>query len=905
MLERPGWLIQTKLCPPLLRDDTIPRSHLLTVLHDRVLSHRLTLLSAPAGYGKTTLLTSLASLYPDLDLAWLSLDEGDNDPVLFLAYLVAALQCLNPTCGLTAQALLSDLPNPGAQARQIAGTLVNDVLETRLASLVLILDDLHVITEPVIYVALDYLLERLPPQMHLVVGTRHDPPLSLARLRARGQLAELRVPDLRFNLDEAAAFLNECLGLGLSSADLAVLQRRTEGWPVGLSLLAGSLGRISNTSERTEFIDHLARTDRYVFDFLAEEVLNRQDESVQAFLLETSILSELTPAMCKAVTGRSDAASVLEDLDRRGLFVVALDKPRTTFRYHALFAEFLRRQLEQEMPERVADLHRRAAEAQPLTERAIVHYLAGKMWEEAAQAIEQVGERMAVYQGLTDTLTNWIHDLPASVYDAHPRLSYLLGLCFAVKGEFEIAVPLLEQALQGFEAAGDEVGQGETLAYLVDCAFGQADFARGVEMTLRALEFPLPVRSHVQVLMERVSLGILLGDLVQADADFEAALGMAQEAGDPEVLYVLVSELSCLFAVLPHGLERLERINCLVTACLGDRVRLTRIVLDGVMASVHLWRGRLGRAIEVGEGTLSTVERWWGSHPPMLKDLAATVAVAHAARGDYAAADRFFDLLFHRTEWLAAEEAFRVGFLYLLGRTRWLEGRLEDARRVCDEMASAASSFEFTFASVFCSMMQGLIEMGDSFAAPERGQNWAEAERLLRQAVDMQRDVPLSILFGNARLLLARLYLGRARSQDALAELSLVLAECERRDAPGWIIQEGAIVVPLLHLAVEQNVHAPFATRLLETLGTSYEPRSIVVPATGETLTRREVEVLRLIAAGASNRAIAEQLVISGHTVKSHVTHILRKLDVSSRVQAATRARDLGIAPWIAGDDVA
>jgi LuxR family maltose regulon positive regulatory protein len=894
--ERPNWLIQTKLCPPLLRTDAVPRSRLLTALHDKVLTHRLTLLSAPAGYGKTTLLASLAFLYPDLDLAWVSLDKGDNDPALFLAYLVAALQRLNPTYGLTAQALLTDLPNPRIQVRQIVGTLVNDVLETRNAPLALILDDLQVITEPVICVALDYLLERLPPQMHLVVGARYDPPLSLARLRARGQLAELRAPDLRFNPDEAASFLNERLGLDLSSNDLAVLQARTEGWAAGLCLLASSLGRIPSTSERANFIDHLARTDRYVFDFLAEEVLNRQDRDMRGFLLETSILPELTPAACGAVTGRSDATSVLEALDRRGLFVVALDESRTTFRYHALFAEFLRQRLEREIPERVADLHRRAAEAQDSLERAIAHYLAGEIWEEAAEAIEQVGERM-VYQGLPDTLTGWIHDLPASVYDTHPRLSYLLGLCSAVKGEVEAAVPLLERALQGFEAVGDEVGQGETLAHMVDCAFAQADFQRGIELNWRALEFPLSLRSHVLVLMERVSLGVLLGDMVQADADFEAALRMAQETGDPEVFRVLVGELSSLFAVLPHGLERLERVYNLVTAHLGDRVGLMHIFLDGVMASVHLWRGRLDRAIEVGEGTLSTAERWWGSHPPMFKDVAATVAVAYAARGDYAAADRFFDLLFHRTEWLAAEEAFRAGFLYLLGRTRWLEGRLQEAHLVCNDMAAAASSSEFSFAPVFCSMMQGLVEMSD------RG--YTEAERLLRQAVDMQRQLPLSTLFGSARLLLARLYLNQARPQDALAELSPVLAECERRDTPGWILQEGAAVVPLLRMAAEQDVHASFATRLLETLGASYEPHSAYVPATGETLTRREVEVLRLIAAGATNRAIAEQLVISKHTVKSHVTHILRKLDVSSRVQAAARARDLGITPWIAGDDAA
>jgi LuxR family maltose regulon positive regulatory protein len=891
--ERTDWLIQTKLYPPLLRDDTIPRPHLLESLRSALLSHRLTLLSAPAGYGKTTL---LASLHPDLDPAWLSLDEGDNDPALFLAYLVAALQRVDPACGLTAQALLAELPNPGAQARQIVGALVNDALETRVVPLVLVLDDLHVIVEPTIYVALDYLLERLPPQMHLVVGARHDPPLSLARLRARGQLTELRVPDLRFNLDEAASFLNEHLGLGLSSHDMAVLQARTEGWAAGLCLLAGSLDRIPDAGERADFINHLARTDRYVFDFLAEEVFSRQDEAVRTFLLETSILSGLTPSVCRAVTGRNDAASVLDDLDQRGLFVVALDKSQATFRYHALFAEFLRLRLEREMPGRTADLHRRAAEAQDLPERAIAHYLAGEMWEQAAQAIEQVGERM-VYQGLLDTLTGWIHALPASTHDAHPHLSYLLGFCDAAKGNVEAAQPLLERALRGFEAIGDETGQGQTLAQLAGCAFFQADFQSSGEMNRRALEFPLPLRSQVQVLMERVSLGVLSGDLTQTDADFETVLRMTQETGDSEALCVLISELSPLFVVLPGGLERLECIDSLVTVCLGDQIGPTRIALDGTMAAVHLWRGRLDWAIEVGENALSAAERWLGDFPPMLKDVTAIVAVAYAARGDYAAAGHLFDLLFHRAEWLAAEEVFRVGFLYLLGRTHWLEGRLQEAHQVCDRMLEASHSATLPFVLVLCAMMQGLVEMG--------GRRHAEAERLLHSAADTQPEAPLSTLFGSARLLLARLYLDQGRLQDVLVELTPLLVECQRQNTPGRILQEGAIVVPLLHLAVEQDVHAPFAACLLKTLGALYEPSPICVPATGETLTSREVEVLRLIAAGATNRAIAERLVISGHTVKSHVTHILRKLDVSSRVQAATRARELGIAPWTAGDSTA
>jgi LuxR family maltose regulon positive regulatory protein len=256
-------------------------------------------------------------------VAWFSLDEEDNDPARFLITLIAALRGLNPACGATAQTVLTSLPNPGAQARQIIGVLINDILETLPDPFVLILDDLHLIAEPAVFAALDYLLGRAPPQMHLAIGTRHNPPLALARLRARGQLVELRARELAFSREETTAFLNGVLGLGLSPADLASLYERTEGWPAGLRLLANSLERIPSPAARTACIRDLAQTDRYIFDFLAEEVLDRQPPAVRAFLLETSILAELTPARCQAVTGRSDAGAILEDLYRRNLFLIS------------------------------------------------------------------------------------------------------------------------------------------------------------------------------------------------------------------------------------------------------------------------------------------------------------------------------------------------------------------------------------------------------------------------------------------------------------------------------------------------------------------------------------------------------------------------------------------------------
>jgi len=905
----PGWLAHTKFHASLLRGDHIARPRLAAALQEALRSHPLTLLSAPAGYGKTTLLASIGQgdketrgRSPPLpfSMTWLTLDEEDNDPARFLTALVAALQHLNQSCGCSAQALLVGMINPAARGRQVVAALINDIGETLPDPFVLILDDLHLVAEPAVFVALDYLLERAPSQMHLVIGARHDPPLALARLRARGALAEFRLADFSFTLDETTLFLNDKLGLGLSPADLAVLYHRTEGWPAGLRLLASSLAHIPSAADRTALIKDLAQTDRYVFDFLAEEVLNRQEPTVRAFLLETSILTELSAARCQAVTGRRDAGAILEDLYRRNIFLVAVDAASTTFRYHALFAEFLRQRLVQEMPERVRDLHRRAAEAQrDHPGRAIRHYLVAEMWEEAAQAIEQVGFAL-LQQGLLETPSGWIHALPISIRDAHPHLTRLLGACAFWKGDFPTAQPLLERTVEGFQASGDETGVGESLADLAISAFLQSDFGRAGALIERALAYPVPPHSRAQLLMSRTWLRLFEGDAARAAADLEAAVALA-ETGKPEVLLMLAFNLESPLTALPGGLECLERFCHLAAAHLGEPISPLRAAAGELVSFVHFWRGRLDEAIQVGKSALAINERL-GGYPFVGMDAAATVALALVARGDYAAADRFFDLLLRQARQMPLSQAGLAEALWLLGRARWLQactepfdaaqgrpgrsGHLEEARQIYAQMCAAEHPSELPDAPASRLKMQGLLELA--------GRRRASAERILRQAAALEQKMPTAtVLGGSARLLLAHLYLGWGRPEEALAELAPVLAECEQHGTPGRVLVEGAAAVPLLHLAVERGVHAPFAAYLLDLLGAGTEPRPVLVPDTGETLTPREVEILRLIVAGAGNRAIAEQLVITEGTVKSHVHRIFRKLDVTSRTQAAARAREL------------
>jgi LuxR family maltose regulon positive regulatory protein len=907
------WLAETKFSPPLLRGDVIPRQHLLDDLRRRLNAHPLTLLSAPAGYGKTTLLAALPVRYPDLPLAWLSLDEEDNDPIRFLTALIAALQHLDPACGVTAQSLLTSPLYRGAEGRRVISVLINDVLETFSDPFVLILDDLHRIVEPAIFVALDYLLEHRPPQLHLAVATRVDPPLALARLRARGEVAELRLAELRFSEEEAGVFLNQRLQLGLSAADLALLHTQTEGWPVGLRLLASSLDQVPSAQDRRLFLSYLANTDRSVFEFLTEEVFDSQEAEIRRFLLETAILRELTPSLCRAVTHRADARIVLEELYHRNLFLIQIAPSRmpgmlepggvshsgqphlettvpqheTRYRYHDLFAEFLRHKLGEVWPERVSDLHLLAAQAEGEPARAVDHYLAAARWPEAADLIERIGAEMFT-RGHLDTLSRWIGALPASVREGCPRLLHYLSSCAFWRGAWPEVQGLLEHALHGFEAAGDEAAQGEVLLDLAICASGQGDLELSGDLYGRALAKPVTPHTQVQALLGRA---LAIGDWQQTVRDFNAAMALVEQSGELAPLHLVALEFFHPgLAVVPGGLEHLQRVCAKAAAQIGNEVSPSRLMVEEMTTILHLFRGQLAEAIRSGERAMGLRKRL-GGHPFLSLNAGLFLAIAHAARGDYAAVEPLFDVVFLGVDQKVQPPPDLPIYLFYAGRVRWLQGRMPEARQIYDQMCALMKSpqREFPETRICRAWMQSLLEAA-------RG-HYREAERALLQPEVLGQPDRGSTIHGSTRLMLARLYWRQDRHSEALAELAPVLAYHQQLGIPFPILVEGQSVVPLLRLAVEQGIHERYAAYLLGLLGADEEPRPVHVPHTGEILTPREVELLRLVAAGHSNRAIAEQMVISVWTVKSHLTRIYRKLDVTSRTQASVYARQLGLDP--------
>ena len=908
------WLAKTKFHPPLLREDVISRLDLIEDLRNKIVSFPLTLLSAPAGYGKTTLLATLQPTYSDLSVSWLSLDVDDNDPARFMSALIVALQQLNPNCGTTAQSLLTDYTHHSIEVKRVAGVLINDILENLLDPFVLVLDDMHRIAEPLDYMVLDYLLEHRPPQMHLVVAGRVDPPLALARLRARGEVAELRLGELGFDYEETRAFLNDRLEMGLSAEEITLFQSHTEGWPVGLRLLASSLDRVSATEDRMLFLQHLAKTDRDIFNFLTEEVFNQQEQEIRSFLLETAILVELTARLCQAVTQRVNAVAMLEELYRYNLFLVKLSpfkretdlqlqslssgeprlevnnpEPEPRYRYHDLFASFLVNKLRDERPDLVAELHLRAAQAESDPARAVVHNLAAARWSEAADLIVQIGAELFT-RGQLKTLSRWINTLPTEVLESHPRLLHFLSNRAFLKGDWDEMQSLLGRALKGFETVGDEGGQGEVIANLAICAAALGELEHSRVLFDQALRFPIPAHTQVQALLGRVLADVSSKDWAQNERDFNAAMAIIQQSDELDLIHVITFPFFHPgFAFLPGGLEKLEGLCRQARAQVGDKISPSRLMVEEMTTILTLFRGHLAEAIRIGEIALALRERL-GGHPYLNLDAALFLMIAHAARGDFAAVEPLFNQIFLGVDLTVQPPPDLPIYLFYAGRVRWLQGRLPEAREIYDQMCAHIESGplgglgEIRICRIW---MWSLLEMADG--------RYGEAERALRQPMVLEQKDRDSTMHGSTRLMLARLYWQQNREQEALAELALVLDFHEKLGIPFPILLEGQSIVPLLHLAVAENVYGSYARHLLGLLDIDDDPHPIEVPQTGAVLTPREVEVLGLIVAGYTNRAIAEDLVISEWTVKSHITKIYRKLDVTSRTQAIAHAHELGI----------
>ncbi|HBY95797.1 MAG TPA: helix-turn-helix transcriptional regulator, partial [Chloroflexi bacterium] len=443
-------LLATKIGIPGIRPDLLPRSHLIGRLEEAT-TRKFVLVSTPAGFGKTTLLAGWARSTAR-PVAWLSLDGDDNDPARFWRYIVAAVDRVHPGIGKQALSLLNASAQPTPKA--VVTALVNE-LAAHSGELVLVLDDYHLIESHAIHASLAFLLEHLSPGMHVVISSRSDPPIPLARFRARGQLAELRAADLRFTVEEAAALLRRVWGLHLPEESIAALEERTEGWVTGLQLAALSL---RGASDPARFIQGFRGSHRYILDYLTEEALEQQPGDVRSFLLETSVLEQLSGPLCDVLTGRRDSQEMLERLERANLFLVPLDEQRHWYRYHHLFADLLLARLQSADPDRVPELHRKAAAwyaEYELIGDAVRHALAAGEAVWAARLVEQHVEEI-LRRGEGETLRGWLAALPQEVVRSRPRLALAQVIAAFNAGRLQAAEPLLEDAEQALATAPSE-----------------------------------------------------------------------------------------------------------------------------------------------------------------------------------------------------------------------------------------------------------------------------------------------------------------------------------------------------------------------------------------------------------------------------------------------------------------
>jgi LuxR family maltose regulon positive regulatory protein len=876
--------VETKLRPPLVRDDVIHRGRLLDLVHFAVTRYPLTLLSAPAGYGKTTLLASLRRNSPDLDVAWISLDEDDNDPNLFAAALLSALRRVDPVLGQDAQELLPSVPGIG---RAVLDLLINDVIEHHPAKLVLVLDDFHRVTEASIPRAIEYLIERMPPQMHLAIAARHDPLLPLPRLRVRRQVAEIRLEDLRFSELESAQLLNDVLRLNLSREQISILHNRTEGWPAGLSLLVGALTRLPAAVDREQFLGHLAHLDGYVFDYIVGEVFETVSMEGRQFLLDISILEELTPDLCAAVTGRAEAGAQLLALYTRNLFVVALDQPPSVFRFHELFRDFLRRKLAREQPGRLRELHRKAGEAERVFSRAVTHFIAAEAWDEAARLIEERGEA-TLREGALASLTSWIDALPAEIVAGHPRLHYLLGLAAWTRFDLGGTLEHLRVAVDGFRSRGDLANLGPALVVFSSAHASVGDFEKAAELTEEASRIDLPMGSRLALLVQETWFDMAAGENDRALQAFDAALDMLEAVDDEELLHTLAHGIHCQLFGLPGATARIERFARLAAPHMRNAVSPLKAATLTVLAWAQQWRGRSEEAAVTAAEAMRIAERL-GGVMSVRTEAGLLLAELSALRGDHRAADAALELLFEELRQPRAmpfADAWLAGYLAALARIRLMQGRIDEARAVEQRIRVVEHVREWPIAPVARSLFRGLMLAIDGHDA--------EAEDALRAAV--ATPVRIDYFAGNPRVALGALLARRGRPAEALDAFAPLLEEHEADSTPGALLFEGPAVLPLLQLARERGVRAEFAAQVLALFGApvAEEPEAVVTPS-GEPLTAREIEVLRLIAHGASNAAIAEKLVISVHTVKRHVANLLQKLGASSRAEAGAVARRLRI----------
>jgi LuxR family maltose regulon positive regulatory protein len=897
-------LLTTKLYVPPARPERVPRLRLIRRLDEGLrLGRRLALVSAPAGFGKTTLLSDWVGQHEG-PVAWLSLDDADNEPSRFWTYLVAALQTIHADLGQEALHLLQAAqPSP---AQGILTPLLNEVAALAQTSpateIVLVLDDYHLISAPQIHKGITFLLEHQPHNLHLVISTRADPPLSLFRLRARGQLTELRTDDLRFTPGEAAAFLNTVMGLDLMPADVKALETRTEGWIVGLQLAALSL---QGRTDAREFIAAFSGSYHYVLEYLTEEVVRRQAEPVRRFLLLTSILDRLCGSLCDALTGEHNGDARLADLQARNLFIVPLDAEHRWVRYHHLFADLLGNLLRKERsPERIRELNLRASEWHEQDgnlDDAIKYALRAQDFERAASLIEQAAQAVIAHGRLT-TLIRWLEALPAGLLRARPRLRLYQGWALNLSGQIDAAEQILQETkttLQSLPLSPENKAlRGQLAALLTGIATLREETAIVIQEAQEALTL-LPDEDRLSRARVYMALGTACAYEDNAEGaarTWQQARDLALEAGNPFLATAAIEMLAGTQIYhqgrLQAAASSLQRVLDLGT--MPDRRRSPFTgTSHALLAEINLeWND-----LEAAAGYLETgikLLRQGGIGYGLIHTFCAQARLERA-RGDAEGALQALQTaeqgleghtLAHMVLHLAS---YQVRLRLWLGdvdtAARWAAGDPATLKR---EMLETLPIYLREVQQLSLARVQLARQETEEALATLAGlEEQAQAAGRLAQAIEIC-------------LLKALAWQAQGESAAALESFERSLSWAEPEGYVRLFLEAGPEAVTLLRQAASRGIRPEYVGKLLGAF--DVEEKGSIPPSRlpdsqplAEPLTERELEVLHLICDGLSNREIAGRLTVTLNTVKKHSSHIYGKLGVKSRAQAIVRARELGL----------
>jgi LuxR family maltose regulon positive regulatory protein len=912
-------LLMTKLFAPRARIDRVPRPRLTSRLTEG-LQRKMTLISAPAGFGKTTLLSEWreTSDKDAISVAWVSLDKGDND-LMRVTYLIAALQTVRPNVGTSAQTLMETLrtahadpprretvrrDGPSVSIETVLTCLINDLATTE-GEIALILDDAHVIEAQSIHDAIEFLLEHLPSHVHLIIASRTEPPLALSRLRARDQIAELHASDLRFTADEIAEFFRRMMKSDLPLEEVDKLAASTEGWAAGLQLAALSWRQHDDLSQR---VSAISGSDRYILDYLVEEVLQRQTEDVQTFLLETAILDRLSGPLCDAVTGQTHGQTMLERLERSNLFVVPLDTTRQWYRYHHLFADLLRDRLGHWQPDLIPVLHRRAAEwyhGGGFAREAIQHALAGKAYDCVVEWLEPIARDMLGHDDVT-TLYTWLSALPQPVLCARPGLALKYAWAQVLTARHDDAQQQLAQLEATLDRQADDGWWGELNAIRASIAIRYGDYARAQALLQEAWQ---RVPSELTLLRGVIAVNrgvaqMMQGQIDQAATSFAEAAELSRAAGNLRTMMLAFNNLGVMYALRGQLRQAADTHRRAIAQLEGqpDRVEprpvMTNMLHISLGETLYEWNDLDGALSEGQRGMSADAKRATDEQAQLAGYL--LLARIQQAQGNVAGA---FNTLAEAKQFA---EGCKVQW-YMVDDLVAMRARLN----LLHGDASAALQWADTFTAKLETMPEAIRAHCCQYFTLARvliSHNPQAALELLDRllpAFEATQQLGGQI---ESWILRARAHHALGRIQEARAALreALILAEPEsfirlfvdEGEAMQWLVAD-------YRSSIKQPVAAPlksYADRLLAAFSVSpamteaaINPQPTAPENLVEPLSERELEILCLIADGLSNQAIADKLIVALSTIKWHINHLYAKLDAHSRTLAVARAKELGL----------